>query len=118
MSGYHHLELLRRGPVSLVHLRNHRPFRDGEVAELAREWNSVADRADCHTLFVDCCNVQLLSSDMLSKLILLRRRLKEKEGRLVLCGLRAEVREVLNWTKLDRFFEVQEDERPEAASLA
>ena len=118
MPEYRHLELLSRGPVSVVRLLNHRPFCEEEVAELVAEWNSVADRADCRTLFVDCSNVQLLSSEMLGKLILLRRRLKRKEGKLVLCGLRSEVREVLRWTKLDRIFEIEEDEELDIAALA
>ena len=80
-----------------------------EVRELAAEWNSVAENADCRTLVMDCSNVKVLSSEMLSKLILLQRQLKRKEGKLVLCGIRAEVREVLSWTKLDQFFEIKED---------
>jgi anti-anti-sigma regulatory factor len=54
---------------------------------------------------------------MLSKLISLQRRLRQKGGKLVLSGLRPAVRKVLGWTKLDRFFEIDE-ERPEAAALA
>jgi anti-anti-sigma factor len=118
MSGYHHIELLSRGPVFVVRLLNHRPLRDQVVEELVREWNSVADRADCQTLLVDCSNVAVLNSDMLSKLIQLQKRLKRKEGRLKLCGLCAEVREVLGWTKLDQFFEIKGAEELEAVAFA
>jgi anti-anti-sigma factor len=110
MPTYRHLELLSRGPVSRVRLLNHRTFCAQEVAELTSEWNSVVDRADCQTLFLDCSTVQFMGSEMLSKLILLQRRLKQKEGKLILCGLRPEVWDVLSWTKLDRFFEIKEDE--------
>ena len=113
-----HFELLSRGPVSRVRLLDHRPFCQEKVAELTSEWNSVADRADCRALVVDCSNVKLLSSEMLSKLILLQRRLTRKNARLVLAGLRAEVREVLSWTKLDRFFEIKKDEEQEAVACA
>jgi anti-anti-sigma regulatory factor len=47
---------------------------------------------------------------MLSKLILLERRLKRRGIRLVLSDLRDEVRRVLRWTKLDRLFEINGDE--------
>ena len=67
---------------------------------------------------VDCSNVQLMGSEMLSNLILLQRRLARKRARLLLSGLRAEVREVLGWTRLDRYFEIYEDEEREAAALA
>jgi len=118
MPKYRHLELLSRGPVSRVRLLNHRPFCPEDVAELTCEWNCVADRADCQVLFVDCSNIQRLNSEMLSKLILLQRRLKHKEGKLILHGMRPEVRELLRWTKLDRVLEIKEDERPEIAAPA
>ncbi|MGA2254692.1 MAG: STAS domain-containing protein [Thermoguttaceae bacterium] len=113
-----HLEVLSRGPLSRVRLLTDRPFDAETFAELTAEWNSVADRVDCLALLVDCSKVQFLSSEILSRLVLLQRRLKQKKAKLVLSGLRAEVREVLNWTKLDRFFEIKEDEKLEAAVLA
>ena len=117
MSHYRHSELLSRGPVCVVRLASHRPFNEEEVNELVTEWNSVADRADCQTLVVDCSNVTVLSTDILGKLILLARRLEQNETKLVLSGLRPEVREVLVWTKLDRFFEIEEDAEQDAAAL-
>lgn len=77
----------------------------------------MAETTGCRTLFIDCSNVKILSSEMLSNLIVLQRRLKQKEGKLVLCGIRTEVREVFSWTKLDKFFEIQEDAEP-AVTLA
>jgi anti-sigma B factor antagonist len=118
MSKYRHLELLSRGSVTGLRILDHRPAGPENVAELAAEWTSVADHADCRTLVVDFSNLQFLSSEMLSRLILLQRRLKEKNAKLILTGLRAEVREVLSWTRLDRFFEITEDEDQEAVSLA
>ena len=82
------------------------------------EWNSVADCADCQTLFVDCSNVEVLSSEMLSRLVQLQRRLRRKQGKLVLGGIRHEVREVLSWTKLDQFFEIHEDAERKVATFA
>jgi len=78
------------------------------VAELTSKRSAEADRA-AGKVFVDCSNVPLLSGEMLGKLILLQGRLKQKQSRLVLSGLRAEVRDVLRWTKIDRFFEIEED---------
>ena len=54
---------------------------------------------------------------MLSRLIVLQRRLKQKGGTLILRGLRSEVRRILMWTKLDRLVEIQEDKREESAAL-
>jgi len=116
MSENRHFELLSRGPVSSVRLLNPTPLCDEKVAELINEWNSLADSEHCRVLVVDCSNVQILGSGMLSKLIVLQRRLKRKNARLVLSGLRAEVREILSWTRLDRFFEINKDEEQRAAA--
>ncbi len=114
MSKFQNLRWISTGPVSKVRFMDYQPFDGPWLTELTNEWDSLADRADCQTLLVDCSNVELLSSYTLSKLILLQRRLKQKNARLVLTGLGAGVREVLSWTKLDRFFEIDE----EAASAA
>ncbi len=118
MPEYRYLEVLSRGPVSRVRLFDHRTFLSEEVAELVNEWNLVADSAECRTLFVDCSNVRTLSSEVLGKLVLLHRRLKQKQAVLVLCGLRSEVRQILNSTKLDRLLMIVEDEGQAVAALA
>jgi len=117
MPEYRHLEVLSLGPVSRVRLLNHKRFWDEEVAELTSEWNSVADRADCRAFFVDCSDLQFPNSEMLSRLISLNRRLKQKERKLTLCGLRLEFREVLRRTRLDQLIEIKEDEGQELIAL-
>ena len=79
---YRHFELLNRGAVSTVRFLNPMPLCDGEIAELTNEWNAVADGVDCRELIVDCSPVRLLDSGMLSKLIVLQRRLNRKNAKL------------------------------------
>ena len=109
MSSFRHLELLRLGPDPAVRLVDRTPSDSEVIDDISREWECIADHADCKTLLVDCAEVARLSSEMLSKLIVLQRRLQQKKGKLILCGLAPHVREVLRWTKLDRFFEIKED---------
>ena len=118
MSAYRHIELGCEGRVFVVRLLDPKPSSEEYVAEVVTEWNSVADRVDCQTLFVDCSKVQLLTSEVVCKLITLQRRLKQKQAKLVLCGLRPQARAVLGWTRLDQVFEIQENGQPPAAALA
>ena len=90
------------------------PMCQEEIAELTEEWDSVADGVDCRGLVVDCSNVRLVNSGIFSTLIVLQRRLNRKDAKLVLSGLRAGVRGVLSWTRLDRFFEIKKDEKTES----
>jgi anti-anti-sigma factor len=118
MSAYRHIELHCEGRVFVVRLLDPNPASEEDVAEVVTEWNSAADCADCQTLFVDCSRVQLLTSEMVCKLITLQRRLKQKQAKLVLCGLRPQARAVLGWTRLDQVFEIQENGQPQAAAFA
>lgn len=59
-------------------------------------------------LSVDCSNVELVSSTTLGGLTILHRRLKQKKGRLMLYGVRAELRRLLERTKLDGLFEIEQ----------
>jgi len=72
------------------------------------KWRPVAEAVAGRLIVVDCSNVQLLSSEMLSTLIVLQERVKQRQSKVVLVGLRAEVRDVLRWTKIDRFVEIEE----------
>ena len=68
---------------------------------------AVNDGSECKAIFVNCSKIRVLSSEMLGRLLLLQWQMKQKGARLVLSGLRDEVRDVLSWTKLDRFFAIQ-----------
>ena len=101
----------------VVRLLDLGPSSDEDVLQAVAEWNSVADRADCHAICVDCSSIHLLSSELVCKLISLKRRLNRKEATLVLRGLRPEARAVLRWTRLDQVFAIQEEE-PRAVAAA
>ena len=106
------------GLVSQRRRLDHGSFPAGRIANLTLRWKPAGDRANCQALFVDCWNVRVLNSQMLSKLIVLERQLKQRGIRLVLFDLRDEVHRVLRWTKLDRFFEINEDAERESVRLA
>jgi anti-anti-sigma regulatory factor len=116
MSNYRHIEFCREGRHFVVRLLDLGPSNDEEVLQAVAEWNSVADRADCHALCVDCSSIHLLSSEMVCKLISLQRRLNRKEAKLVLRGLHSDARAVLRWTRLDQVFAIEEEAPQEAAT--
>jgi len=118
VTSYRHLELHRCGSVFVVRVLSCRLRYacDQKVEELAAEWTDVADRGDCQTLWLDCSQVEFVSSGTLAKLIQLRQRLQQKAGRLVLCGIRRGLHEVLTRTHLDLVFEIAEEREEGAAS--
>jgi anti-sigma B factor antagonist len=81
-----------------------RDVSDQLFAALPRDGKPIA-------LIVDFANVEMISSAMLGKVILLQRRIDSTGGRLCLCSLRPAVQDVLRTTNLDRLFRVVRDRR-------
>jgi anti-anti-sigma factor len=108
MCGFPQVEQMSCGPVSVVRLENYRPSETYQLED-RDQWMALVDRAHARKLLIDCSNVEFLSSEMLSRLIVLQRRMKQGSGELVLCHLRPGVRDLLAWTKLDRFFAIEAD---------
>jgi len=117
MFRYRHLELLCRGPRTVVRVVD-QTLRQEDIEDVAREWNHVADCTHCRKLVVDCSNMEVVGTGVLSKLLVFQRRLKQKGAELALCGVSLAVREVLSLTRLDRLFAIEERESRELVAVA
>ena len=62
-------------------------------------------------LILNFMDVSLISSSMLSKLILLQRRVDGSRGRLRLCELSPVIQQVFRTSNLDRLFHIDRDQR-------
>jgi anti-sigma B factor antagonist len=79
----------------------------GEVEEELRE---LAYGLGAASLLLDFGRVRLMSSRMLGVLLHFSRRFREGGGRLKLCGLAPDLREVFRIARYDRLFEIYSDE--------
>jgi stage II sporulation protein AA (anti-sigma F factor antagonist) len=70
---------------------------------------ALVERRRPQTLLVDFANVAFLSSTMLGLLLVVRKALQARGGRLVLCHLNPQVYEVFEATRLHLLFEVRRD---------
>jgi anti-anti-sigma factor len=72
-----------------------------EVAdELRDQLLAVVVQSGCHTVILDFSAVTFLSSSGFRPLLSLHRLLRQHEGKLLLCGLREDVREIFEVTRL------------------
>jgi anti-sigma B factor antagonist len=62
-------------------------------------------------LVLNLSRMRVVSSMLLGMLVVLYRRMLAANGAVKLCGLRADTRDVFRTTKLDRVFEIYEDEQ-------
>jgi stage II sporulation protein AA (anti-sigma F factor antagonist) len=115
---YHHLGVWKHGNAIVIRFGDHQILDEFTVRKIAEELYSVAEREDCHHLVLDFSSVLSLTSLMLGKLLMLRKKMASKGGRLVLCDISPEVQDVLAGTKLSEILEVMESEADALKELA
>jgi anti-sigma B factor antagonist len=68
-------------------------------------------------MLLDFTNVEYLSSAALGKLITLHKRVREKKGQLRFCAIKPKIYDVFRITKLDKIFEIYENQEKALADF-
>ena len=96
--------------VQVVSFRDRLLFEDKVVRETTDQLNaSLPNDGQPLRVVVDFTGVDLISSSLLGKLILLLRRVDGGHGRLVLCELSPNVQSVFRTSNLDKRFKIVRD---------
>lgn len=74
--------------------------------ELIKQLNDTTEER----VILDFRNVQFMSSSMLGKLVQLQKKCKEFKVHLKLAAISPDIRQVFKITKLDKLFEIEDDE--------
>lgn len=109
-SVYRHLGVRKRGNVTVVRFGDHRILNEAAIEVIGGELYGVADQPDCRKLLLDFTGVERLASEMLGKLLMVKRKIEMKGGKLKLCGLDPEILEVFKTTNLDQILDIRENE--------
>ena len=117
MAGYQRLDLNEVGDVTVVRFRDQKIVEDMNIQELGQELFRLveADRRD--KLLLNFSSVDFLSSAALGKLITLDKKMKAHGGALKLSNIRPEIYEVFAITKLNRLFDIKDDEADALAAF-
>ncbi|GIW87487.1 MAG: hypothetical protein KatS3mg108_1811 [Isosphaeraceae bacterium] len=98
--------------VRIVRFLDRRLYDDRTVREVTEEILQLLARfGPGESLVLDFTGVQIASSSMLARLILLMRRVESLGGQLRLCECGESVTEALRTTNLDRILSVDRDRR-------
>lgn len=112
------LELEEVGPVSVVRFTTRRLLDQAEVDGVRQALLRLAGDPGRGRLLLDFRAVEALTSAVLAVLLSLRGRLQKVGGRLALCELRPDVREVFAIAGLEGPLNVCATEQEALASLA
>ncbi len=118
MPGPQRIEVLDKDGIQVVSFRDRLLFDDKTVRETADQLNAALPSGGKPLrLALDFTGVDLISSSLLGKLILLLRRVEGGGGRIILCELSPTVQAVFKTSNLDKLFKVVRDRTAALAEL-
>ena len=104
--------------VKVVRFHDHHLFDERTVRDVADQISaSLPNDGSPIRLILDFSDVALISSSLLSKLILLQRRVDASHGKLRLCEMSPVIRQVFRTSNLDRLFTIDRDQRTALAGF-
>ncbi|MGA2253727.1 MAG: STAS domain-containing protein [Thermoguttaceae bacterium] len=102
----HYLGLRKQGNVIVIRFGEHRILDEITVKKFGDELFHVAERTDCHNVLLNFFGVVGLSSAMLGIMLMLRKKISQKSGKIKLCQVGPEIMDVFHATKLGQLFEI------------
>ena len=110
MPEFRRLHVTEVGDVTVVRFRDNKIIEDINIQELGQELFQLVDAQNRKKLLLNFSSVDFLSSAALGKLITLDKKVKAGGGLLKLSNIRPEIYEVFAITKLNRLFDIKDDE--------
>ncbi len=117
MAEYRHIEVNEVGDVTVIRFRDRKLIEDIRIQELGQELFGLVDGQQRDKLLLNFSQVEFLSSSALGKLITLDKKMKANGGAMKLSNIRPEIFEVFNITRLDRLFDIRDDEADALAAF-
>ncbi len=117
MTAYQRLDINEVGDVTVVRFRDHKIVEDINIQQLGQELFQLVEADNRQKIVLNFSAVDFLSSAALGKLITLDKKMKAHGGELKLSNIRPEIYEVFAITKLNRLFDIKDDEADALAAF-
>lgn len=117
MFKHERLDVSEFGDVTLVRFRDQRITDDRKVDQIARELYHLVEEGKRTKLIVSLKSVACLSSSALGKLITLDKKATARGGELKLANMCPDVSLIFSVTRLDRLFDIENDEKSALAAF-
>ena len=108
---------MAHGAVSTSTNVSRKILDEANIQELGQELFQLIEDENHSNLLLNFSSVEFLSSAALGKLITLDKRVKAHGGKLKLSNIRPEIYEVFAITKLNKLFDIKDDEADALASF-
>jgi anti-sigma B factor antagonist len=118
MAAQKRLKVTEVGDVTVVQFVDRKILDEANIQELGQELFELVEEQGKKKLLLNFLNVEFLSSAALGKLITLDKKVKSHVGKLKLSNIRPEIYEVFKITKLNKLFDIKEDEAEALTAFA
>jgi anti-sigma B factor antagonist len=105
------------GDVAVVEFLDKRILDEQNIQLIADQLFELVDTLGKKKLLLNFANVEYLSSAALGKLMQLNKKAREAKGKLALCNIKAEIKEVFLITKLDKVLQIFDNEEKALEAL-
>ena len=110
MSQQQRLNVSEVGDVTVVRFVDQKILDEAKIQQLGQELFELVDTDGRSKILLNFTSVEFLSSAALGKLITLDKKVKGQGGTLKLSNIRPEIYEVFAITKLNKLFDIKDDE--------
>src|SRR5438067_10734462 len=105
------LEVEDIGDVTVVNFIDKKILDEQNIQLIGEQLFRLVDELGRRKLLLNFGNVEYMSSAALGKLITLNKKVQAAGGRLILCNIDPQIREVFEITKLDKLFDIRNEEQ-------
>ena len=108
--GHRRLDIEEVGDVTIAKFIDKKILDEGNIQIIGNQLFGLVEEDDRRKIILDFSNVEYLSSAALGKLITMDKKVKAAKGKLRLCAVRPDIYEVFAITKLNKLFDMHEDQ--------
>lgn len=110
MAAPRRIKVTESGAVAIVRFNDQKILDEANIQEMGQELFALVEENGKKNLLLNFTGVEFLSSAALGKLITLDKKVKAHSGKLKLSNIRPEIYEVFAITKLNKLFDIRDEE--------
>jgi anti-sigma B factor antagonist len=92
--------------VTIARFTDKKILDESNIQIIGNQLFNLVDEDHREKIILDFTNVEYLSSAALGKLITMDKKVKASGGKLRLCSIRSDIKEVFKITRLDKLFQI------------
>lgn len=109
-NGPRRLDIEEVGDVTIARFTDKKILDEGFIQLIGNQLFGLVEDEGRRKIILDFSNVEYLSSAALGKLITMDKKVKAAKGKLRLCSVRPDIYEVFAITKLNKLFDMHDDQ--------